>query len=185
MIQNPPNLNLKITDPIQYQLLGCVFYGDPFHSANEWSYHNEIGKLWTRFMGLLTKYQDFFKNLTNRPNESYEVHLEPHDYDKINNKKYYVFIGISIENFSEIPLEMFIKTLPKTQYLEFSTSTKNYSLAETVLKEELGPNTKYKQSFPYIILRYDRKRYKGLNNPDSYLDWLIPIKKRMGGDLNI
>ena len=39
-----------------FKLLGCVFYGDPFHSAEEWSYENEIGKLWQRFGALTYKY---------------------------------------------------------------------------------------------------------------------------------
>jgi len=173
---DPKTINLTITDSIQYKLLGCVFYGDPFHSAKEWSYKNEIGKLWSRFYRLIQKYESYFSSISKWPKMSYELHLEPEDYDGKKNKNYYVFVGICIQDFNEIPLEMFIKTLPRTRYLEFTTeATDQDSGAEKVFGEFLGSKKKYQQSYPFIIQRYD-KRYKGLNKKGSYLDWLIPIK---------
>lgn len=164
-----------LTDPVQYRLLGCVFYGDPFHSAKEWSYDNEIGHLWNRFMRLGHEHEDYFASVNTQPGIGYEVHIEPSDYDGDTNKEYYVFVGLSVGDGIEIPLEMFLKVLPRTCYLEFSTPVTRYDVAESVFKELLGDGKNYSQSFPYIIQRYD-ERYLGLDNPDSMLDWLIPVE---------
>ena len=176
MVDQLQETGLKVTGPVQLQLLGCVYYGDPFHSAKEWSYENEIGKLWNRFFAILGKYSTFFESLSSQPKVSYEVHLEPFDYDGEKNKDYYVFVGLSVQDFNEIPIEMFVKTLPTTKYLEFTTlAVDQDETANKVFSELIGEGKQYQQSFPFIVQRYTEE-YKGLNNPKSRLDWLVPIQ---------
>ena len=103
-----------------FKLLGCVYYGNPFHSAEEWSYENEIGKLWNRFGELTYKYSKLLKGISIDRDIAYEVHLEPEEFKKT--KKYYVMVAMEVKESNEIPLEMFIKILPKSDYLIFTTT---------------------------------------------------------------
>jgi AraC family transcriptional regulator len=185
-----------ISESRNLRLLGCVYYGNPFHEAKEWSYENEIGKLWQRFGKLSQKYSSYLEKIAIEPKVAYELHLEPEEYQK--SKNYYVFVGIAVDYVDEMPLEFFLKSLPKTQYLQFTSNVTaqdnaeyffskwlNTNFNENITKSEeselkLEPdetiNSGYEQAFPYILQRYDDK-YKGLDDPDSELGWMVPIKK--------
>ncbi|MCP4763879.1 MAG: hypothetical protein GY870_19060, partial [archaeon] len=39
------------------------------------------------------------------------------------------------------------------------------------------PNSQYEQIYPYIIECYDAKRFLGLENNKSEIDWYIPIEE--------
>ena len=157
------------------KLLGCVYFGDPFHSAEEWSYENEIGKLWQRFGALSYKYNVLLNKICVNNNIAWELHLEPDEFKET--KNYYVMVGMEINNIEEIPLEMFIKILPKTNYLVFTSTMENkFELGAYIYKEWM-PKNDYDQAFPYVLQLYDRRRYKGLEDPESEIDWYIPIKK--------
>ncbi len=159
-----------------FKLLGCVFYGDPFHSAKEWSYENEIGKLWQRFLNLTNKYSVLLKKICNNYNLAYELHLEPEEFK--DTKQYYVMTGMEVATFEEIPLELFAKILPKTAYVFFTTTMENkFKYGAYVYKDWL-PQHGYQQSFPYVLQSYDGRRYKGLEDPESQIDWFIPVKKK-------
>ncbi|MFX0205596.1 MAG: GyrI-like domain-containing protein [Candidatus Hodarchaeota archaeon] len=159
-----------------FRLLGCVFYGDPFHEAEEWSYENEIGKLWQRFMELSSKkYVRLLRKICVDNNIAYELHLEPEEYMKT--KNYYVFVGMEVENSEEVPLEMFIKVLPKIDYVVFTTTLENKLEQGGYIYKTWLPENGLAQSFPYVIQLYDRRRYRGLEDPESEIDWYIPVKK--------
>jgi len=159
-----------------FQLLGCVFYGDPFHSAEEWSYENEIGKLWERYIELsMRKYPLLLRKISVDSYIGYELHLEPNEYEET--KKYYVMVGTEVNNIEEIPLEMFIKILPKTTYINFTTTIETkFEIGGYIYKQWI-PENSYEQAFPYVIQGYDGRRYKGLDDPKSEIDWYIPVKK--------
>ena len=158
-----------------FTLLGCVFYGNPFHSAEEWSHENEIGKLWQRFGALSFKYNILLSKICTDNNIAYELHLEPDEFKET--KDYYVMVGMEITNYDEIPLEMFVKILPKINYLVFTSSMVNkFELGAYVYKEWM-PKNNYNQAFPYVLQLYDRRLYKGLDDPQSEIDWYIPVKK--------
>lgn len=155
-------------------LLGCVYYGNPFLRAAEWDSENEVGKLWNRFMGLVQRYSALLSKINLNPMVGYEVHIEPEEYEKTQN--YYVFVGIEVEDLTEIPMEMFVKILPKVTYLTFTTKVHDNTPVEYYLKEWI-PQNEYEQAYPFIIETYDGRRYKGMNDKESEIDWLIPIKK--------
>jgi AraC family transcriptional regulator len=161
-----------------FRLLGCVFYGDPFHSAKEWSYDNEIGNLWKRYGKLIYKYSKLINSISIDQNLNYEVHLEPEEYKK--NKQYYVLIGTEIKDSEEFPLEMFLKIFPKSKYLKFTTTMENKWKIGGYIYKTWIPENNYDQAFPYVIQAYDLKRYKGLDDPQSEIDWYIPIKTLSG-----
>ncbi|MFX0124153.1 MAG: GyrI-like domain-containing protein [Candidatus Hodarchaeota archaeon] len=158
-----------------FKLLGCVFYGDPFHEAEEWSYENEIGKLWNRFMTLYHKYASLMKKICVDSNIAYELHLEPEEYMKTRN--YYVLVGVEVDTIAEVPLEMFVKVLPKLNYVVFTTTLENKLERGGYIYKTWLPEKGYEQIFPYLIQMYDQKRYKGLEHPESEIDWYIPVKK--------
>jgi len=171
------NLSPKIIPTMALRLLGCVFYGDPFHSAKEWSYDNEIGHLWTRFFKIFQKYHYILEKINLDPDSMFEVHIEPVEYKET--KKYNVFIGISINQESDIPMDLFLKPFPPTQYLSFATKTTEHDEAEYIFRHWLmNPKTEYTQAYPFIIQRYNQKKYRGLEDPSSEIEWMIPIKIR-------
>ncbi|MFX0050026.1 MAG: GyrI-like domain-containing protein [Candidatus Hodarchaeota archaeon] len=157
-----------------FKFLGCVFYGDPFHEAVEWSYENEIGKLWFRFMELHKKYFSLLKKISLDSNIAYELHLEPEEYMETRN--YFILVGVEIDNIEEVPLEMFVKILPKTKYVFFTTTLENKFERGGYIYKKWLPENNYEQAFPYVIQLYDNRRYKGLEDPSSEIDWFIPIK---------
>lgn len=158
-----------------FKLLGCVFYGDPFHSAEEWSHENEVGKLWQRYGALYYKYSVLIKKISINNNIGWELHLEPEEYKET--KNYYIMVGMEMSNIDEIPLEMFAKILPKTSYIVFTSSMANKFEMGCFVYKNWMPKNNYEQNFPYVLQMYDRYRYKELDDPKSELDWYIPVKK--------
>ena len=168
-------MELQITDEIGFKLLGSVFWGDPFHSAEEWSVENEIGKLWMRFMGLVKKNSKLLQKIWIRPDVGYEIHIETEEFRK--NKQYYVFVGMEVTNLEEIPVDMFAKILPKTKYVMTTTKVHEFDTVEYILKDWIRKGD-YEQAYPYIIQVYDYKRFKGMEHKDSELDWYIPLRQK-------
>ena len=160
-----------------FKLLGCVYYGDPFHSVREWSYENEIGKLWQRFGKIYSKYLNLLKKIVINYEIGFELHLEPEEYKKTRN--YYVMVGVEVNYIEEIPLEMFVKILPKTNYVFFTTTVENRNEVGSYIYRNWIPEKGYEQAYPYAVQQYDNKRYKGLDHPKSEIDWFIPVKKKI------
>ncbi len=170
----------KISEHQQLTVLGCSFYGNPFHSAGEWSKDNEIGKLWNRFIKNYKKYSFLLDNLNLFPGKSFEVHFEPSDY---NTSKYFeVFVGIAIEQIVEqIPLDFVIKILPASKYASVTSYGNDYFSVDFLFSKWLkSPELKYKQSYPFMIELYDEKRFNAydMDNPKSEIDWWIPVVEK-------
>ena len=163
----------EIIEEKVFKLLGCVYYGNPFHSAKGWDPNNEIGNTWKRFMSLGSKYNEFLEKIKTGDTYGYELHIEPPDYDL--KKKFHVFVGIEVKSLEFFPLEMFYKILPNTKYLFFTTKymgeDSDYYFTKWL------PESDYETSYPYIMQSYSPKRWKE-NDPDSLMDWYIPIKEK-------
>ena len=166
-----------ISEPIVLKILGCVYYGNPFVNAAEWSVENEIGSLWKRFINNSTKFDFILKKLNKSPKLGYEIHYEPDDYPQT--KKYYVYVGIAVDYIDEIPLDLVYKPLPLVSYARFKAKVTNHEYFEQILQDWLiSPTSGYKQAYPYIIQEYNYETYKGLDDPDSELTWLIPVVEK-------
>jgi AraC family transcriptional regulator len=163
----------KVTQKKRLQLLGCTYYGNPFHSAKEWSTENEIGKLWKRFENLSGKYSQLLSKISTST-IFYEIHIEPEEYRTT--KKYYVFVGIEVIDIKEMPLEMVLKILPETRYIQFTTKATNKDTGAAIFKEWL-PRKGYMQAYPYIIEAYDSNLFRSMDDSESEIDWYIPIKE--------
>jgi AraC family transcriptional regulator len=158
------------------QLLGCVFYGDPFHSVGGWDTENEIGLTWKRFMKLYRENQLEIDKVAKNPDIQYEVHIEPDDFKE--SKKFYVFAGLEVKKISEPPLGMFPLVLPETRYAIFSFKGKDMMKGGDYIWNVWLPDSEYQESHPFVIQAYDGRRFKGLQNGDSELDWMVPIKSK-------
>ncbi|MFX0015884.1 MAG: GyrI-like domain-containing protein [Promethearchaeota archaeon] len=161
------------------RLLGCVFYGDPFHSVGGWSEENEIGLTWQRFMRLYEKHKAFIQQFCMKCEVMYEVHLEPEEYK--NTKKFYVFTGIEITDSPEIPLELFNMTLPVSKYGIFTFKGENIFRGGEFIYNEWLPDSNYEEAHPFLIQAYDQ-RFKGMESSlleESELDYHIPIKLKV------
>jgi AraC family transcriptional regulator len=169
-------IKTEIVSDISFQILGCVFYGDPFHSAKGWSEENEIGLTWIRFMELYEQYEDIIQKYRINPNETMEIHIEPKEYKK--DKKFYVFVGIKVSKLKEMPIEMFSKVLPLTKYVKFTFKGKYMFQGSNYIWKDWFPNSDYQESYPYLIQVYDETRFLGMDNEDSELDYYVPIKKK-------
>lgn len=156
-------------------LLGCIFYGNPFHSEKEWDTENEIGKTWNRFMGLYKKYARRIEPYVLNKKVAYEVHIQPDDYKET--KKFYVFIGTEIKETEDIPLEMDVKVLPHTLYASFTFQGAGIVKGGEFIWGNWLPNSsKYEESYPYFIQAYEESRFFGLDDEKSQIDYMIPIK---------
>ena len=102
------------------------------------------------------------------------MHIEPEDYNK--KRKFHLFVGIEVSSYDFFPLEFYSKILPKTEYLFFTSGYKGEG-TESIFIDWL-PKSKYEQSYPYIMQSYSPKRWKGIKNPESLMDWYIPIKEK-------
>ncbi len=164
----------KIISKKELHLIGCIFYGNPFHSAKGWDTANEIGKLWQKFDILMKKNKENLQKYLVDSDVSYEVHIDP-EISKEENK-WYVFVGSEVENLEEMPLEMFYKIMPKTRYALFTSKGKDYLYANDIIYKEWLPKSNFEESFSFQIQVYDSKRYFGLDNEESEIDFYIPIK---------
>jgi predicted transcriptional regulator YdeE len=122
-------------------------------------------------MKMYSKYKEFLDTIRAGDEIGFEIHIEPEDYKK--DKEFHIFVGLEVKNFDFFPMEMYSKILPKTEYLFFSSGYQG----EGVVTEWI-PNSEYEQSYPYIMQTYSPKRWKGPKNPDSLMDWYIPVKKK-------
>lgn len=165
---------VEIVDRREMILIGCVFYGDPFHSAKGWSAENEIGLTWQRFNKLFEKNKDLIQKHRTDPNVTYEIHIEPDEY-KVT-KRFYIFVGVEIKKLDKIPLEMFVKILPQTKYAIFTFKGKNMFSGGQYIWNEWLPKSNYVEAYPFLIQKYDEMRFKGLENDDSEIDYYVSVK---------
>jgi predicted transcriptional regulator YdeE len=91
-------------------------------------------------------------------------------------KKFHIFVGVEVKSLEFFPLEMFYKTLPKTKYLFFTTKYMGEG-AEYYFNKWL-PESNYETSYPYIMQSYSPKRWINEKDPNSLMDWYIPIKEK-------
>jgi AraC family transcriptional regulator len=168
-------LKIEILNEKSLKLLGCVYYGDPFHSEEKWSKDNEIGLLWSRFYNLYEKHRENFEK--SAVNEiAYEVHIQPGDYSETG--KFYVYVGLEVDRIDEVPLEMFCKILPSTKYAIFTFKGREMFKGGEYIWQEWLPNSEYEETYPYLMLAYHKSRYYGLDSENSEVDYYIPIKPK-------
>ena len=146
----------KIIKKNEIKLVGCVSYG------------GDIRDIWNVFM----KHEKTIKHAN--LNAGYEIHIFPADHKQ--SKKYHIFVGVEVDQFEDLPLETFAKIIPPCTYAVFTHRLANGGYAganETI--DNWIENSKYIMAYPFSIQYFD-DRFKGGNQPDSEIDFYIPIK---------
>ncbi|MGD2066593.1 MAG: GyrI-like domain-containing protein [Candidatus Bathyarchaeota archaeon] len=164
-----------ITKSISLKLLGCVYYGDPFHSHEAGSIKNEIGRLWERFGRTYSKHIDELKSIIVEENVGWEAHIQTEEY--VTTNEYTIFAGIQVTEPPTNPLSFFYKELPTTKYAVFKLKGKDFPTGLAYIYSEWLPASEYKESHGYMLWRYDEKT-KGLDDPDCILEAYIPIEEK-------
>jgi AraC family transcriptional regulator len=165
----------RVTKPISLKLVGCVYYGDPFHSHKEGSIKNEIGRLWERFGKTYSAHIDELKDIIVEKNAAWEAHIQTEEY--VTSKEYTVFAGIQVSEPPTSPIDFFYKELPKTKYAVFKLKGSEFPAGLEYIYNEWLPASEYKESHGYMLWRYDEKT-KGLDDPDCILEAYIPIEEK-------
>jgi len=145
----------KILEKGELKIVGCVSYGGDIH------------EIWDVFMRLEKTIKH--ANLS----VGYEIHIFPDNSEK--SQKYHVMVGVEVEEFEDLPLETFAKTIPASTYAVFThrLADGGYTGANDRMDKWLNESD-YKLAFPYSIQYFD-DRFKGGDKPDSEIDFYIPI----------
>ncbi|MDY6930430.1 MAG: GyrI-like domain-containing protein, partial [Halobacteriota archaeon] len=147
------------------------------HSPSEWSVKNEIGLLWQRFGALLEKNKDAIDKIRLDNETTYEIHIQPEDYN--DTKKYYIFVGIEVNGLSEMPIDFVGKAFPVTMYAVFTFKGAGmFRGGDFIWGEWLLASKEYEEAYPYFIEAYNEKRFFGLDNKDSEIEYHIPVRFR-------
>ena len=141
---------------------------DPITLVGMVSYGGDIGRLWDAFTA-----NDHLINHTFG-----EVGYELHAYSKHSSPgdPYHIFVGVEVEKIENLPEIMFVKILPACEYAVFThrLADEGYEGANEPINNwlETGP---YERAYYFDMQVYDA-RFKGPENPDSELDFYIPVK---------
>ena len=164
----------KVIEKPEMFLLGFDFFGDPFKFSAGWTEENEIGRLWKRFMTFYGQHVDQVLHVK-EPVVMYEIHLEHPETPQTGEHE--VFVGLEIEQFEQVPVELTAKILPATSYAVFTLQGEQIiSDWSKMVHEDWLPGSGYQTSYPYGMQGYD-ERFKGVENiAESEIELYIPIK---------
>ncbi len=166
----------KIIERPRLLLAGFSFYGDPFAFSDGWSMDNEIGRLWQRFVAFFDAQDQRIPGMTDEE-AMFEVHIEhPETPDK---GLFEVFVGVAVQEWEDLPVELVVKVLPPTRYAVFTLRGKTITSdwGKEIYQEWL-PQSPYRVAYPYSFQYYD-ERFKGLEQiEESTLDIYVPITPR-------
>ncbi|MTI49865.1 GyrI-like domain-containing protein [Sporosalibacterium faouarense] len=126
----------------------------------------DIGELWDLF----DSKRDKIKSKSSE--KAYEIHIG----DNSEPKRHYCIVGVETkEGEGETPIEMITKIMPSCKYAVFTHQLKNggYGGIYDHINNWIE-NSKYEEAYSFEIQVYD-ERFKGPNNPESILEYYIPV----------
>lgn len=164
-------------DPIR--LMGMEYYGHIDHVEEE---DNQITDLWGRFSGFCKERWDLIESKVINPKYSYEMHIWKEEAFK-ESGKFRTFIGVGVEDFEYIPLELTAKVIPASTYVNFKLEGQEIGEWEDLVYNEWLPDSDYYlkmiNGYLFDYQRYDEDEFKGIDRlDDSKLDVYIPIFER-------
>ena len=103
---------------------------------------------------------------------AYEVHIDPVLVKE--EKKWYVFVGVEIKEFENIPLELFCLLLPKTKYAIITTKSDEFQEANDIFTIHSYLNLILKN---HILIRcnFDSIRYFGIDDSRIEIYFYVPF----------
>ncbi len=163
-------VRMEVSKMGKLKLVGCSFFGDPFHSESGWDEKNEIGLLWKRFMRLYSKHSEYFGKAQVDKNLMYEVHVKS---DNKKTSEFSVFVGVKVESFDDIPVGMLAMVVPPSTFARFTFKVTELD-HENEIPAEIS-EAKLKQNSDYLIQVYDSSKFRGFEDKDSEIGFLVPV----------
>ena len=161
-----------ITEKRRIALAGVDFFGNPYLEGGGWSKENAIGRLWSRFGAFLEGGKERIKHQVS--DSGYEVWVDLEGEEETKNE--YIFVGVEVAKLEDLPLELVGKTLPETRYAVFTLKGEEIkSDWPNAVHSRWLPEAGLEKSHDYIIEYYDTERFKGMDDPESELDILVPV----------
>jgi AraC family transcriptional regulator len=147
-----------IVDKGEMLLVGMVDYG------------GVIGTLWEAFI----ENDRLVKHVVE--GNGYELHAYPPGFEY--GDPFYCFVGVEVTDIQDMPDFMFAKVLPPGTYAVFT-----HRLADGGYEGANAPIDKWMRTGPYdrahdFDLQVYGHRFKGPDNPESELDFYIPVKPK-------
>ena len=171
-VSSPDWIRPRIVSRRGMILMGLEVFGNPYEGGGR-----GIHQLWERFEPIWTQEIGHIPHVAD-PNVGYELHADTWDHDKSGNS--YVMAGVELTELGEIPLEMFVRVLPPATYALFTllATEMRTNWVERMFQEWL-PSSGYERAAKpgYILETYDGARFKGMGNPESQIDILLPIRR--------
>jgi predicted transcriptional regulator YdeE len=160
-IVSAPDSRWKIVERDALTLVGMVSQGKDLGQL-------EIYDLWVEFM----EHARLIKN-NKEEGITYEFHSYPQGWEPL--KYFYCMVAINVTRPEDVPDNMFVKTLPAAKYALYTHSFAlgGFDVSCRAISQWLE-TSEYKHSTSYDLQRYDA-RFKGLDNPESEMGFLIPV----------
>jgi len=89
-----------------------------------------------------------------------------------------VLVGLEMAKPAEVPLELSVRTLPACRYAVFTFKGGEIKSGPGLIWKEWLPGSQYELADKFLIEVYDERRFKGMESPDSELDFWVPVKPR-------
>ncbi len=153
--------NWRIIEKGEMTLVGMVSYGRDIH------------ELWVEFEG-------YEKLIKHRAEEGvwYEYHAYGDGWEPAN--PFYCMAAVEVTQAEDVPDNMFVKQVPAARYVVYSHRFESggFDAACKTITEwlETGP---YEQVRDFDLQLYD-SRMKGMEDPESEMDFLIPVEPKSG-----
>ncbi len=154
-------MQVKIVEQEGMILVGVVAVGSSVEDI-------DISKLWQRF---IAKYGDVQRKVEGK---NYEMHV----WDELAPPKHYCFIGVEVEEIKDLPIELFMKAIPRHTYAVFTHCFRDggYGQAYKNIDKWLK-SSQYTDPYNFDIQCYD-ERFQGPDDPESVMEFYIPVKSR-------
>ncbi len=161
-----------VTEKRRILLAGMEFFGDPYTTGGGWSESNAIGQLWKRFMGFYETGKTSIKQAVSE--SGYEVWI---GVDGVTSKgKESIFVGVEVDGIEDLPLALVARSMPETRYAVFTLSGEQIKTDWSKIWSDWLPASGLTKTHDYLIEYYDVERFKGMHNPESQLDFMVPVE---------
>ncbi len=153
----------KFVEREKITLVGLPFYGEPSGG--------QFGQSWHRFM-------QHGQQVPNRLDAKVGYGVEIYGPEFPEEHKWHYFPSVEVSNLEDVPINLFVKTLPAAKYAVFTAKGGLVKLGETFQYAYMTwlPASEYEVAFPFDFEYYD-ERFHG-DAPESEVDIYIPVKPK-------
>ncbi len=145
----------------------------------ESSVQEDIDSLWNSLARFCKNRWNSIEDSVVDPNFSYEIQAWNDDELK-EEGRFYVFVGVELEDLTSLPLELSGKVLPPSKYISFELKGDEIRTWEEDILQDWFPRDdywiRYFEDYMFHIQCFHEERFKGIENlEDSKLKVLVPV----------